>query len=103
MEKEINYKLDKLIEVLENNPRLKRIDKLKSCLYTDNELLKKIDKLRKLDLYSNEYKKLKKELFSNKNFIEFKQLENEINILIFEINNRLKELTSERSCKNEDN
>ena len=39
----------------------------------------------------------------NDEFVRFKELENEIDFLIFEINNHLKELTNERRCKNESN
>ena len=42
-------------------------------------------------------------LFQNPDFIEFKHLENEINLLILEINQKLKTLTNERSCHHENN
>ena len=51
--------------------------------------------------YSDEYKELKKELFLNQDYVEYQHLENEIQLLILEMNQRLKKLTNERKCHHE--
>lgn len=90
--------MDELIKILDNDTRIINIKKIKTKLLSDNSFMDKINKLNTLDKYSSEYKMIKKELFNNPDFIMFKQLENDINILIMEINQKLKELTDERIC-----
>ena len=87
-----------VIEVLENDPRISRFKMVKTELLNDFLFVNKLNKLKQMDIYTNEYRKMKLELFEYPLFLEFKQLENEINLLILEINNKLKELTNERSC-----
>lgn len=96
--KKINNKIDELINILNNDSRIKRLRKLKVELDNDKSLISKIESLKSLDQYSTEYKDIKLDLFKNPKFVEYKELENEINILILEINQNLKTLTDERSC-----
>lgn len=96
--KKINNKIDELINILNNDSRIKRLRKLKVELDNDKSLISKIESLKSLDQYSTEYKDIKLDLFKNPKFVEYKELENEINILILEINQKLKTLTDERSC-----
>ena len=103
MREEIEVKLDNLINSLDKDSRIININELKDKLTNNKELINKISKLKELDVYSDEYKKLKKELFDNEDFVSFKELETEINYLILEINSRLKELTNERKCNHESN
>ena len=103
MKEELNIKIDNLIELLDNDSRINEINSLKDKLLSNNDLIDKINKLRSLDKYSDEYKTLKKELFLNKDFVRFKELESEIDFLILEINNKLNTLTNERRCKHESN
>ena len=90
--------MKELMEILERDERITYLKNRKAELLNDKDFMTKINKLKSLDKYSNEYIKLKIELFNNPTFIEFKQLENEINILIMEINQRLKTLTDDRGC-----
>ena len=103
MRKEINYQINNLIEILDKDERIIKLKKKKETLISNQTLIKDLEKLRNLDIYSSEYKQLKQKLFENHDFIEFKQLENEINLLILEINQKLNTLTNERSCDNENN
>ena len=96
--KKINNKVDELINILNNDCRIKRLYELKVELNNDKSLMSKIESLKILDQYSTEYKDIKLDLFKNPKFVEYKELENEINILILEINQKLKTLTDERSC-----
>lgn len=101
--KKINDKVEELIDILNNDRRVKRLKVLKKELNKDEELISKIEYLKKLDQYSVDYRNLKKELFQNPKFVEYKELENEISIIILEINRKLKDLTNERSCHHENN
>lgn len=101
--KQIENKLNELLKILTQDSRVIEIKKYKQKLLVNDELLNKINKLQQLNIYSNEYKELKKELFKNPDFIEFKHLENEINLLILQINQKLKSLTDERGCNHENN
>ena len=100
---EINNKIDELIGILNNDYRIKRLNKLKAELNADKNLISKIETLKNLNQYSNEYKNIKLELFKNPKFVEYKELENEINILILETNQKLKGLTDEKRCHHESN
>lgn len=101
--KKINDKVEELIDILNNDRRVKRLKVLKKELNKDEELISKIEYLKKLDQYSVDYRNLKKELFQNPKFVEYKELENKISIIILEINRKLKNLTNERSCHHENN
>ena len=98
---EINNKIDELIGILNNDCRIKRLNKLKAELNADKNLIIKVEILKNLNQYSNEYKNIKLELFKNSKFVEYKELENEINILILEINQKLKGLTDTKRCHHE--
>lgn len=41
---------------------------------------------------------VKKEIFNNKSYVEYKNLENEINLLILKINQELKKISSKGKC-----
>ena len=101
--KKINNKVDELINILNNDSRIKRLYELKVELNNDKSLMSKIESLKILDQYSTECKDIKLDLFKNPKFVEYKELENEINILILEINQKLKTLTDERSCHHASN
>lgn len=96
-------KIEELLELLENDSRIQELKKVKEKLLSNDIFLEHMRKLQSLDIYSDKYKELKLELFKNKDFVEFKHLENDINILILAINQKLKKLVSERGCNNESN
>ena len=101
--KEINKKIDNLINLLDEDPRIMKLVDEKEKILNNKELLTKISKLKELDIYSEEYKTLKKEIFENADFVSYKELENEIDYLILEINNKLRTLTNERRCNHANN
>ena len=103
MREELELKIDNLLNVLDKDKRIIEILDKKNKLLNNNDFMTKLDKLRELDIYSNEYKELKKELFNEADFVSFKELENEINYLILEINQKLNVLTNERRCNHENN
>ena len=95
--KKINDKVEELIDILNNDRRVKRLKVLKEELNKDEELISKIEYLKTLDNYKLTTKTV------NPKFVEYKELENEISIIILEINRKLKNLTNERSCHHENN
>lgn len=98
MIEKVEEKLDELINILDTNSNIQKELELKNKLMSNKDLLNKIEKLKILDIYSTEYKELKKEIFNNKDFCEYKHLENEINLMILEINKKLNKLTSKKEC-----
>ncbi len=80
-------KLDEVIFELENDPRIKKIKNL-------NERLKKEEKLKEELLTYQKYptRELKERIIKEPFFVEYKESETEINLLILEINQILKEI-----------
>lgn len=103
MRETMENKIEELLELLENDSRIQELKKVKEKLLSNDIFLEHMRKLQSLDIYSDKYKELKLELFKNKDFVEYKHLENDINILILAINQKLKKLVSERGCNNESN
>lgn len=103
MKEELNLKIDNLINLLDSDSRIIKLVNEKNKLLNNKELLDNINKLKRLDKYSDEYRILKTKLFNDSDFVSFKELENELNYLILEINSKLNVLTNERRCKNESN
>jgi hypothetical protein len=100
---ELNVKIDELITILDNDSRLKDIEILKEKILNNKDIISKISRLKELDIYSDEYKSLKKELFLCEDFKSFKEKEAEIDYLILEINSKLNSLTSKGMCNHESN
>lgn len=98
---EVNIKLKELFDTLDHDERVISVKQYKEKLLHDEVFLNKIRQLQILDMYSDEYLMLKQELFQNPDFVAFKHYENEINLLILEINQKLKLLTDERGCNHE--
>lgn len=96
MKENTNIFINDILNCLELDERITRLKNKKEIILSNNNLINNINKLKNLNKYSYEYKELKEELFNNEDFVEFKQLENEINLLILEINQKLKRLTNER-------
>lgn len=96
MKEKTNEFLNDLLKCFELDERITMLKNKKQILLSDKNLINNIKKLKKLDIYSDEYKKTKQDLFKNPDFVAFKQLENELNLLILEINKKLNKLTDER-------
>ncbi len=101
MKEKINGIMDQVFSLLEKDEKIVALKKQKLKLLQNDELLSQMKILRTLDPYSSEYQKLKQQLFQNSDFMRFKQLENEVDFLILAINQKLKTLTNERSCNDE--
>ena len=100
---ELNIKIDELIALLDEDSRIKDIEVLKDKIINNKDILNKINRLKELDIYSNEYKSLKQELFLDEDFKSFKEKEAEIDYLILEINSKLNSLVGKGKCNHESN
>ena len=87
MNKEIKENLDRLINTLSNDPAIKEFIELKDIINTNEELLTKINKYKaKIDNEQTDISSLKKDIYENKEFKRYKELESDIQILVFRIN-----------------
>ena len=94
--------MNELYELVENlKSYLDNLDDIKNIKDINKNLSKDKDLLNKIELYRNNKDiNLKKEILSNKDFKEYKRLESNINLLILEINSKLKELVPRRNHEN---
>ena len=98
MNLELNIKIYNFLEILKNASLIQEYIEQKKKVLENKELLKKVEKIHNLDVYSEEYKCIKHELFQNDDYKRYLELENELFYLILEINQELKTLTGKRGC-----
>lgn len=91
---ELLDKIEKLKEELDKEEKIILIKKQLEIIMKNKELINKINNYKK-----NNNEELKHEIYKNKDFIKYKELENEINLLIFEINSKLKKISKKGNCK----
>ncbi len=101
MKEKIEEKLDELLELLDQEPKIVAYQEKKKALLHHPDFLEKMKQFKSLDTYTKEYQSLKKELFQNPDFREYKQLENEIDLFLLEMNQRFQVFVKkgERSCE----
>lgn len=92
MEKLIE-KVEYLKTSLDNNEDVKKIKQLNKIINEDKELLKLLVEYSKTK--SNQ---IKEKIISNPNFRKYKEQETNINIIILELNQRLKEIIDKGKC-----
>lgn len=97
-----------IIDNIENTSVVKRLKDVKNKILSSDKalsLIKRFNNAKELyEKYNNkeDFINNKKELMNNELIKEYLQLQNEINLLIIHINNRIKEITS-IGGKNESN
>lgn len=91
--REIEDKLDNLINQLDNNEYVKEIKKLNKKIKDDKELMKLLEEYK-----YNKSDSLKRKILENENFKEYKTAETEINFIIMYLNKRLKEIKDGKEC-----
>ena len=98
-------KLDELINIFETSDEIKEIVELKKEIYEDKDLKGKIDKFNRLkeNPYSSELVSIKKEILNISEVKRYKELENELLLLTFEINKKLNGLINKKRCNHENN
>lgn len=95
---ELIDKIDILKKTIDKLEIFKALENSEQEIYSNVELLEKI---KKYNLSRDN--DLRLDIYSYREIQEYKRLENEINILILHINNRLKEVSNEGSCYSESN
>ena len=93
MEKLIE-KIDKLKHVLDKEDAAIKIKELNKKVQQDSEL---VDLLSRYHNSNDEM--VKQEIINNSLFREYKEKETEINLLILEINSKLKKITKKDKCQ----
>jgi len=105
MDLELIKKVDQLLDIFENSDEFKRITELKNKIYNDAEIKNKLEKFNSLknNPYSTDYIALKKEILNIDFIKEYKELENNLLLLTFSINKKLKSLVNNKGCNHENN
>lgn len=95
---ELLNELDLLKKDLDDLKLFKQLKSYRKEINDNKELMEKIEKYN-LTKDNN----LRLEIYSYKEIQDYKEKENELNLMILEINKRLKIITNKRSCHHESN
>ena len=90
---ELIGKVDNLINVIDNTEQVKDIKNLNEEIMKDEELLSLIKRYQE-----THDEKLKEQIINNELFSRYKEKETDLNILILEINSKLKEINNKGKC-----
>lgn len=90
---ELMEKVDNLIDSIDNTKQVKDIKVINKLIMEDKELL---DLIKRYNETQDE--NLKKEIINNKLFKDYKEKETELNILILDINSKLKDISNKGKC-----
>lgn len=93
----IILKTYELIDTLEDSSIIKELTLSKNKLLNNKKILLLIDKIN--NSRDNEKRKLKKELFKNKDYKNYIDNYNKLYYIVLDINNRLKKLTNTKELK----
>ena len=91
---EITIKTYEFLDILNESDLVKEIEKLKKKLLKNEELLNNINIVKE----TND-KELKVKLYENKDYLRYNELINKLNIILIDINHRLKKLINEKKCE----
>ena len=86
-------KLDNLKEVLNETETIIKLKEITEKVMQDKELLKQIE-----DYNYTKDERIKDKILNNQTFREYKHQEAELNLLILEINSKLKEIKMKDKC-----
>ncbi len=92
--KELIEKVEKLKLELDKDIRIIRINELNKKLKDNPDLIKKIK-----EYHLTRKESLKEEIINNNLFKEYKKAETDINLLILEINQKLKQISKKGQCQ----
>ena len=90
---EIYGKVKKLKQTMDNLDVFKRLEE-SIFLVKDNKEL--VEKIKKYNLTHDD--NLRLEIYKYEEIKKYKQIENEINLLILEINHKMRKINNNRSC-----
>lgn len=100
MNQDINIKLEELFIMLDNSSLVIEIKKLKEEIMSNSTLLAKINKIKTLNKYDPSYLELKLDIYSNPSYKKYIELENKLNLLIFDFNSKLKKIVGDKHESN---
>ncbi len=86
-------KVDNLITSIDSTKQVEEIKKINEEIMKDKDLLEMISKYN-----VTHDEELKKKIISNKLFNDYKEKETDLNILILELNRKLKEISDKGKC-----
>lgn len=89
-------KLEQLKEEISKTEEVISYLEEKKNIFSNQEVISKVDKYRQ---YPSE--ELKEEVEKSSSFLAYKEKETEVNLLIFAINHKFKELSQEFDCRKE--
>ena len=90
---ELINKVEKLKESIAELDKVKEIKELNKEIIQDKELLKLIEEYNR-----TQSEIIKKQITNNELFQKYKTLETDINVLILEINSKLKQINDKGKC-----
>ena len=92
--------MNELIEKVDNlKQSISELDKVKEIKELNKEIIKDKELLNKIEEYNRtQDEKLKQEIINNELFKKYKVLETDINVLILEINSKLKQINDKGKC-----
>lgn len=92
--------MNELIEKVENlKQSISELDKIKEIKELNKEIIKDKELLKLVEEYNlTQDEKLKKEIINNELFKKYKVLETDINVIILEINSKLKQINNKDKC-----
>ena len=92
--------MNELIEKVENlKQSISELDKIKEIKELNKEIIKDKELLKLIEEYNRtQDEKLKKEIINNELFKKYKVLETDINVIILEINSKLKQINDKGKC-----
>ena len=90
---ELYIRIDNLLKALNNTKEVEEIKKYNELINNDKDLLFNIKKYKE----TNDIR-LKEKILSNKLFKEYKDKEIDLNVLIMQIKNKLKEISDKGKC-----
>ena len=91
---ELIVRVNNLIDKIDNSDIVKDIKISNERVMNDKSLLKLLEEYNK-----TQDEKIKRKIISNDLFQEYKLKETDLNIMIMSINQKLKAISKERSCK----
>ena len=100
MNQDINIKLEELFIMLDNSSLIIEMKKLKKEIMNNSALLAKIEKIKTLNKYDPSYLELKLDIYNNSDYKKYIELENKLNLIIFDFNNKLKKIVGDKHESN---
>lgn len=99
MTEKLEEKVEEIVHLLEQDPRMIELKGLKEKLIANQEFTDLLKKYQMAEYKnSSEAIALKEKIFENKDYLRYQQLENELYFLTLEINQRFQQLKDKKVC-----